>query len=73
MAKECIQNCPRIQAEVESLPEGAHPKVLTKDLLEACEDTYECAGPEPAEGEVVIGFFRKHTETQPGLKCGLSN
>ncbi len=71
MAKECIQNCPRIRAEIENLPEGTHPEYLTQDLLAACEATYECVGPEPAEVEVVTGFFRRHVETRPGLNCGL--
>lgn len=71
MSKECIPYCPNIQSAIENYPEGATPSVATQELLAACAATYLCEGPQPTDTEVVIGYFRKRTELQPGFVCGL--
>lgn len=72
MSQECITSCPRIQTAIDNFPEDAHPGIAMTELLEICEATYDCSGPEAGEVEVVIGFFRRRYETQPGLICGLA-
>lgn len=71
MSKACIPDCPRIQEAIENFPEAAQPEAATAELLAACEATYDCSGPELGEVEVVVGFFRRRTATQPGFICNL--
>jgi hypothetical protein len=71
MSKECIPDCPRIQAAIENFPEDALPAIAVTELLEACRAAYDCKGPEIGEVNVVVGFFRRHNETQSGFVCGL--
>ena len=71
MSKECIPNCPRIQAAIEDFPEDKHPSVAVAELLEACEATYGCPGPIVSEQVAVVGLIRRRRETLQVYECGL--
>jgi hypothetical protein len=84
MAKECMQNCWRIQQAVESSsnrkllsgPLAIHPDYMTGDdpvqnILSICEVSYDCDGPGTTEVEVVKGIFKKRTEMEERPTCGL--
>ncbi|HVT00845.1 MAG TPA: hypothetical protein VHE53_01255 [Patescibacteria group bacterium] len=85
MSKECIQNCPIIQAvkgEVEhsnflSGPMAIHPDVFSGEnsgvnkILRMCEASYSCDGPRVEDVEVERGIFKIRTEIERQTVCGL--
>jgi hypothetical protein len=85
MARECIQNCWRIQQILETMDDdnllGAvgpiHPDMFGGDdtqaqrLLVTCEASYDCPGPGITEPDVVKGIIRKRTVQETVPTCGL--
>jgi hypothetical protein len=84
MARECIQNCWRIQQALDSEdnrrlmsgPLSIHPDYLMGDkpaekILAICEASYDCPGPGTTEVDVVKGFISKRTVTETVRTCGL--
>jgi hypothetical protein len=83
MARECIDYCPRIKEIVQDTdnrnlfagPMAIHPDYLvgsnTERLLEVCNETYDCPGPQVKEVEVQKGFIKKRIETEVQVFCGL--
>lgn len=72
MSKECIRNCPVVLEAIENYPEGAHPSVAMAEVLQACENAFDCPGPIPTEIETRTGIIRQRIETRPGFICGLA-
>ncbi len=81
MAKECIDNCPRIREIRNRIGSGGPSRVLdlisgadideNRLLLTACEKSYDCSGPIEQEVEVDMGIFRSRMVTQTKTVCGL--
>lgn len=88
MARECMRQCPRIQEILDDIesdvlisgPMAFHFDMLRSEedtgatrLLEACSDTYDCAGPKLKKVLVQRGLFRKRQEAETEIVCGLDS
>ena len=78
MSRECLRNCPNIQASLDSASSANTNSALLhvpaggdslNNLMAWCEASYDCAGPELTEVEVIKGVFKKHTETETQYAC----
>jgi len=80
MSKECIRNCPVVQEHLNEAKRGTFGvynqsrRMAVGDpfpkLIEQCENSYDCPGPESIEAEVVVkGFIKKRTETVTQYVC----
>ncbi|MEI6481525.1 MAG: hypothetical protein WCO19_04450, partial [Candidatus Saccharibacteria bacterium] len=69
--KECISECPRIQAELAQMSQDQIPEIAAGPLLAACVESYSCPGPREGIIESKVGIFRNRTVSELGFICGL--
>jgi hypothetical protein len=77
MARECITKCPEI-LEAEKVALSGHSDGFFKDydsreLMDACANSYDCSGPTFEFTVVMKGFFRKRTLITKQATCQLGS